>query len=610
MHADEHRRHLCFRGEEMQMSLKRATALLLLLSLPAWAADRDNPPAGKSAPTKTEPEKIPGYRVRKIKGFQLIISNKVLEENDKSDLERKPLDVLELELKTLSKVMPPKALEVLRKILIWVEWDEQVKMANGRDGFATAIYYGGHQLQMLEKGQHPLKAKNVTILRMKSLAEEHQPKRDSGRCVILHEIAHAVHDQLIGFDNQKIKDAYRQAMQRKLYDPTMYASTNEKEFFAELTCAYFDQMDYYPRKRADLKKHDLATYQVMELVWSKQKVAKDSGSDPSPRKLQDLKLEQVDLGKPILGPKVTAADLRGRAVMLLLWNAGSTDSLACFSKVSAWDAELSDFGLLTVGIHFTGTSKQEVEAVARSRGVAFAVTEGKWVKGGLIEDFKDFPLCLVFDHDAHCVYRGSPFDAEKAVRAAVGKALAASTGLETFPKPLTRYVEELGKGQPPSSVLPKLAPLMRWPDADTAEAAKLLVGEMTEAGHAALRGAEPLAKTDPVAAFILIERLPTVFKDTAVAAGANKLLDELKKNKAVATELRARKDLAAVKKIDTELNGRPGSFDPKLEQFRRENALLLAQLQQKVQQMKKAYPMAKATEQAVRISDRYGLTVP
>jgi hypothetical protein len=151
---------------------------------------------------------------------------------------------------------------------------------------------------------------------------------------------------------------------------------------------------------------------------------------------------------------------------------------------------------------------------------------------------------------------------------------------------------------------------MRWPDADTAEAAKLLVGEMTEAGQAALREAEPLAKKDPVAAFILIERLPTVFKNTAVATGANKLLDELKKNKAVANELRARKDLAAVKKIDTELNGRPGSFDPKLEQFRRENALLLAQLQQKVQQMKKAYPMAKATEQAVRISDRYGLTVP
>ncbi|HMF13530.1 MAG TPA: hypothetical protein VKE94_14525, partial [Gemmataceae bacterium] len=31
------------------------------------------------------------------------------------------------------------------------------------------------------------------------------------------------------------------------------------------TCAYFDQLDYYPRKRADLKKHDTVTYRLMEL---------------------------------------------------------------------------------------------------------------------------------------------------------------------------------------------------------------------------------------------------------------------------------------------------------------------------------------------------------
>ena len=31
---------------------------------------------------------------------------------------------------------------------------------------------------MLARGMHPLKARNVTILRMKALTEEHQPKRD------------------------------------------------------------------------------------------------------------------------------------------------------------------------------------------------------------------------------------------------------------------------------------------------------------------------------------------------------------------------------------------------------------------------------------------------
>jgi hypothetical protein len=590
------------------VSVKRAAVLLLLLCPASWAADKDKPSTGKARPGKAVLE-IPGYTIRKIQGFQLIVNNEVLQENDKSELERKPLDVLELELKTLADIMPRRALNALRNVLVWVEWDEKQAMGNGRKGLPLAIYYGGHQLQLLQEGKHPLKAKNVTILRMKSLTGEHQPKRDSGRCVILHEIAHAVHDRVIGTDNPDIKAAYSQAMQRKLYDSTMYASTNEKEFFAELTCAYFDQLNYFPNKRADLKKHDPVTYQVMEQVWGKQKVAREPGTTPSPGDLPDLKLDKIDLGNPVLGPKVAAEDLRGRAVLVVLWNAGSPSSLACFSKVSPWDAELSDFGLATVAVHLTGSQKVEVEAVARSRGVAFAVTEGKWLKGGLVEDFKDFPLGLVFDHDGQCVYRGSPFNAEKAVRAAVGKALAASIGSETTPKALTPYLDALNKGQAPSFVLSRLGPLTRSGDASTAEAAKGLIAKMTEVGHEALRKAGPLVETDPAAAFLMVERLPAVFKETDVAAEASKLLVELRKTNAVTTELRARTRLTAVKKIDAELNGKPGSFDPKLESFRRDNAVLLAQLQEIVQQMKKAFPMAKATERAVRIGDRYGLTV-
>jgi hypothetical protein len=34
-------------------------------------------------------------------------------------------------------------------------------------------------------------------------------------------------------------------MERKLLDERSYAATNELEFFAEMTCAYYDQLDYY-----------------------------------------------------------------------------------------------------------------------------------------------------------------------------------------------------------------------------------------------------------------------------------------------------------------------------------------------------------------------------
>jgi hypothetical protein len=187
--------------------------------------------------------------------------------------------------------------------------------------------------------------------------------------------------------------------------------------------------------------------------------------------------------------------------------------------------------------------------------------------------------------------------------------LVAATGRETFPKALLPLTEALQKGKPPSSVLPKIVPLTRSPDAETAEAAKLLVETITEGGRKVLQEAEPLVKSDPVAAFLKLERLPAVFKDTAVAARANDLLVKLRPDKAVQIELRARTALAAVKKVDSELSSRAGSFDPTQEAFRKKNALLLTQLQEAVVQMKKSWPKAWATEEALRIGEKYGLAV-
>src|SRR5262249_29497096 len=139
--------------------------------------------------------------------------------------------------------------------------------------------------------------------------------RDSGRCVILHEVAHAVHFELLGGNNnQRIKAAYKQAMERKLYDPKLYVATNEAEFFAELTCAYFGQLHHYPRNRAELKKHDPVTYKLMESVWGQPKEsAADTRSSGTTSELEstDLKvrLEEIALGRPVLGPRWSPSDL-------------------------------------------------------------------------------------------------------------------------------------------------------------------------------------------------------------------------------------------------------------------------------------------------------------
>ena len=96
--------------------------------------------------------------------------------------------------------------------------------------------------------------------------------------VILHELAHAYHDQVLGFDEAEILKAYEAAMKEGNYEKVLlfngetvrhYATTNHKEYFAEATEAYFYRNDFHPFVRAELQKHDPAGYALMERVWGK-----------------------------------------------------------------------------------------------------------------------------------------------------------------------------------------------------------------------------------------------------------------------------------------------------------------------------------------------------
>ena len=46
-----------------------------------------------------------------------------------------------------------------------------------------------------------------------------------------------------------------------------YALTNEKEFFAEMTEAYFGQNDFYPFNRAELKRDEPELYELLTKIW-------------------------------------------------------------------------------------------------------------------------------------------------------------------------------------------------------------------------------------------------------------------------------------------------------------------------------------------------------
>jgi uncharacterized protein (TIGR03066 family) len=255
----------------------RKLALLLLTSLASVSAAQDKAPEEQAG---GKYKAIPGYKRMKIEGFTVLVSDDANGHLDDPHYKFTPQQALQLELKTITELFKVHSVKLLRRVLIWVEWNHMLKDANGRTSTPEALYYGYSPEAMLQAGMNPLKSNSIIILRLDMLTEEHQPGLDYGRCVILHEMAHAVHHQILGFNNSDVKAAYAQAMDQKLYGPDRYIATNDREFFAETTCAYFGQLHHYPRTRDELRKHDPFSCKLMETVWGKQKstaVALDSG---------------------------------------------------------------------------------------------------------------------------------------------------------------------------------------------------------------------------------------------------------------------------------------------------------------------------------------------
>jgi len=115
--------------------------------------------------------------------------------------------------------------------------------------------------------------------------------------VVLHELAHAYHDQVLGFDEPRILKAYEDFKQSGrgertlLYDGSRvrhYGLTDHKEFFAEMTESYFGLDDFFPFNRAELMTAEPEIYELMQAIWgpvagAKVKSGKEGGqTKPSP----------------------------------------------------------------------------------------------------------------------------------------------------------------------------------------------------------------------------------------------------------------------------------------------------------------------------------------
>lgn len=201
------------------------------------------------------------YTVRTVGDFKVYVSPAAM--SDKQGV-FEALGLLDTKLSEIKRIVPGKAYTELAKVKIWVERDNP--------GNRGAVYHPSAKW-LEDNGYNKDKEKSVELGNIRNFvdwATRTQPM------MVLHELAHAYHHQVVGYGDKSIKTAYESAVESGSYDSVpfvsggdkkAYALNNAMEYFAESSEAYFGVNDYFPFDRWQLVKHDRTGYEALVTAW-------------------------------------------------------------------------------------------------------------------------------------------------------------------------------------------------------------------------------------------------------------------------------------------------------------------------------------------------------
>ena len=229
-----------------------ATALVWAALIAGRAFSEDSP---------FDPTSI--YMRESIHGFTILINPEVLVHKREAAAMRKEL---ETQLEAIVREVPARLMPDLQKVWVWVEWE---KKKEGAAEFHPSAEW------LKENGYNPEKAGHIELLNTRNFV---QWSRSAQPWMVLHELAHAYHHLVLGDECKSIEAAYQHAVDKKLYESVAYcgggkqrayALTNAKEYFAELSEAYFGKNDFFPFVRSELEQYDPVGFHLMEQIWGK-----------------------------------------------------------------------------------------------------------------------------------------------------------------------------------------------------------------------------------------------------------------------------------------------------------------------------------------------------
>ena len=207
--------------------------------------------------------RIEGYTTEFIEGWVVHVSDALRKE--KPEETDKALSLLEEQCRVVIEVVPSTALTSLQSVQLWMSLP-----ASGRRPRAE-FHPSANWLHA--NGMDVSKAKGIEFSNIPIFEKE--IKRMP--MMLLHELAHAYHNLVLGNDHPEVLRLYERAKKSGDYDEVArrdrkpqiaYAMNNQMEYFAETTEAFFGENDFYPFNRAELKTHDPEMHDLLERVWA------------------------------------------------------------------------------------------------------------------------------------------------------------------------------------------------------------------------------------------------------------------------------------------------------------------------------------------------------
>ncbi len=203
---------------------------------------------------------------RQIEGWTIAVDEQLLAPEN-ATIGDQALKALTNHLQRVTYLMPEDRLTQVRQLRIWLDLDHP-HLGN--------MQYHPDEGWLVKHGHDPRLVKHVHIPRARQLVD---PKMWAKHpYVVMHELAHAYHDQVLGFDHAEVKATYEAAKAQGHYEEVLlysgqkvrhYGLSNHKEYFAEATEAYFGVNDFYPFVRAELQQHDPRMYTLLQTIWGK-----------------------------------------------------------------------------------------------------------------------------------------------------------------------------------------------------------------------------------------------------------------------------------------------------------------------------------------------------